>query len=471
MRKKAVMVISLLLLSTALAKSYYYESINLNVTVKENGDLIVTEEETLVFDGSFTYVYRSFYKPVHDFKVSDEQGKIDYERKDNRYKWTGSWNDESKTFTLEYTIKDPFKVTRSYDLLWHTIIFKDRNVKVKSSTSYFNFPEPINLNETSYRLSRQGAIKRANNTTLRIESDSIPANTALDFEITLPKGVIEPPLTLKNLRTLNPEVVDALAMLPFILIAWLVFKSYKAYFKEKKEQEKSAEFYKEVRAEDLPPAIAGLLIDYHSGVKEVTATIIDLAVRGYIYMQKVVKSFWPDETILVKTKDNLERLNDYEKKIMNTIFKEEKEVKMKDLQRKFNPRGSTYYTPLKRIEDLIQREAVKEGLAKDEIKELVRTKSLSITKYLILALVLTIPYFFLGTMIVVNIQSLFFITSAVFILLEIVSLASLGLLGTQVIKLTAKGYGSRRTYKKLKKFIKEQPLTEGRVFDTYLPYA
>lgn len=470
MREKAIILI-LLLISTAAAKSYYYESINLNVTVLDNGDLKVIEQETLVFKGNFSYVYREFYKPVQDFKVRDEDGLLTVHIKDNKYLWTGSWTNTIKKFTLEYKIKDPFKVTRSYDSLWYTLVFKDREARVASSTSYFHFPETVNLNKTSYRLSRAGSVEIIDKDALKIQSGSIPANAALDFEITMPKGVIKPPLTLKNFRTLNPELIDTLSLLPFILVAWLIVKSYKAYLREKKEQVKSAEFYKKVRVEDLPPAIAGLLIDYRAGVKEITATMIDLAVRGYIYIQKIVKPLWPDETRLIKTKDKLSRLNDYEKKIMKTIFRNEKEVSMNDLRRKFNPVGSRYSSPLKKIEELIQDEAVKQELASDEIKDLVRIKTLSVTKYTIIALIITIAHYLIGRNMIVMMEGVFFIVSAAFFLMGIISLMSLSILSSQVIKLTAKGFGARRTYKKLKRYIKEQPLTEGRVFDTYLPYA
>ena len=129
---KKMLIVVLLLFSPAFAKSYYYNLINLDIFVLKNGDINVIEKESFHFNGNFSYAYRSFYKNVEDFKV---QGYAT-EKTGNKYVWRGSWKDTDKTFVLTYKIKDPFVVKKDYDLLYYTIVFKDRSVPVKSAVAH-----------------------------------------------------------------------------------------------------------------------------------------------------------------------------------------------------------------------------------------------------------------------------------------------------------------------------------------------
>jgi uncharacterized membrane protein len=462
--KKIITLIILLSISIASAKSYYYDSINVNVTVLDNGDLTVVEAETLVFDGQYSYVYRDFNSLVYNLQVSGDYTSL--EQSGTKYTIRGDWVDTAKTFIFTYTIKDPLTITRDYDQLYYTIVFWDRDVPVSRSEAIFNFPN--NINGSAYRTNR-GTVTKLDDKTLMLLATDIPSNSAFDFEINLPKGVITPQDNWKNFASMNQEIMNTIIITPLILLNLLTIYGLIKYYKLKKEKDKSLVAYERINPESLPPAMAGLLVNFNASVRGITATIIDLAVKGYIYIHKIIKPLWPDETILVKVKDGLSRLNDYEQLIMNTIFNKKKEVSLSELRYKFNPQFKAYdETPLKKILDLMQDEAVKLGLADDKINKLITNNTLRLIVWPLTSIILTILYTIItndytnGITISITLTTIF---------IGIIGLIILSALSTNLIKLTSKGESGRQEYKDLKEFIKKSPLTEGRIFDTYLPYA
>jgi hypothetical protein len=88
--------------------------------------------------------------------------------------------------------------------------------------------------------------------------------------------------------------------------------------------------------EDLRPAQMGVLIDERADTLDVTATIIDLAVRGYLHITELPKKGWfgSNDWQLNKLKE-AEGLNAFEKKVFNSLFSGADEVELSDLKYKF----------------------------------------------------------------------------------------------------------------------------------------
>jgi len=467
--RKGALLLGLLILSTSFAKSYYYDSINQNITVMQNGDLKFIEQETLAFDGSFSYVYRYFYEPISNFRITGDI--IRWERNGNEYKWYGSWVNTNKTFTIHYEVKDALNVTREKDILYITLVFWDRSVEVKNSINLITFPQNVNLNQTTMRINK-GTITQIDEHTIMIKANNIPQWSALDFEIKIPKGMLQPPNNFKNFASTYPEAITAIILTPFIIYIFLVIKSLQNLIKEKKAKDKSRIAYKEIRIEEYKPAVAGLLTNYSASVKDVTATIIDLAIKGYIYIHKIVKKFWPDETILVKTKSNYSRLNDYEKLIMNTIFKTKKKVKFSELRKKFNPPGKlSIDTPLHKIKELMKEQVIKLELSDKKIGDLLISKAWKIIKPITISIGLLVIHILLAIIIQEHINHLIIPILVVTLIIKSIITMILASNSTKLINLTPKGMNAKQTYLNLKEYIKKQPLTDGRLFDTYLPYA
>jgi len=106
--------------------------------------------------------------------------------------------------------------------------------------------------------------------------------------------------------------------------------------------------------EDLRPAQMGVLIDERADTLDVTATIVDLAVRGYLHITEIPKKGWfgNNDWKLTRLKE-ADDLNPFERKVFNSLFSSgTKEVELSDLKYKFA-------SDLAKAKDLIYSDAMK----------------------------------------------------------------------------------------------------------------
>ena len=87
----------------------------------------------------------------------------------------------------------------------------------------------------------------------------------------------------------------------------------------------------------MPPAIVGTILDERADTLDVTATIIDLAVRGFLTITEEPKKWLfgsTDYTLSKKNKDTAGLL-DYEKLLFSKLFKDGETIKVSELQTEF----------------------------------------------------------------------------------------------------------------------------------------
>ena len=89
----------------------------------------------------------------------------------------------------------------------------------------------------------------------------------------------------------------------------------------------------------MTPAEAGTLIDEYAHTRDITATIIDLAIRGYLVIdasEAVGKGEpEPEEVLLHRTDKSASDLPLYEQRILDELFRKGKTVSLDDLQYEF----------------------------------------------------------------------------------------------------------------------------------------
>jgi hypothetical protein len=105
--------------------------------------------------------------------------------------------------------------------------------------------------------------------------------------------------------------------------------------------------------EELRPAQMGLLLDERADTKDATATIVDLAVRGYLTIEELDKSwvFGKTDWKLTKKKEP-EDLQPHERTIMKGLFDDGAEVKVSDLK-------NEYHTSLAKVQEQLYSDAVR----------------------------------------------------------------------------------------------------------------
>ncbi|MEX2420552.1 MAG: DUF2207 domain-containing protein, partial [Actinomycetota bacterium] len=92
--------------------------------------------------------------------------------------------------------------------------------------------------------------------------------------------------------------------------------------------------------EDLCPGQVGTLIDEEANTLDVSATIVDLAVRKYLVIEEVEKTWFlgkPDWKFS-RLQPATDELLQYERKLLDGLFEDGDQVELSDLRKKFAPR-------------------------------------------------------------------------------------------------------------------------------------
>lgn len=108
--------------------------------------------------------------------------------------------------------------------------------------------------------------------------------------------------------------------------------------------------------EDLRPGQIGTIVDEQANTLDVTATIVDLAVRGYLTIEEIPKEGWfgkPDWT-LHRTDTSDDELLTYERTLLTGLFKDGNDPALSSLKRTFSERLAT-------VENQLYTDAVKRG--------------------------------------------------------------------------------------------------------------
>ena len=204
--------------------------------------------------------------------------------------------------------------------------------------------------------------------TATFTQNSIPPNAALTVVVGFPKGVVPPPTPILeerfNLATafsVTPATAGIAGGFLLLVIGVFVFlmirfgrdRRYRgsavdqAFGSESGAEERVPVLHHEetpvefVPPDNLRPGQIGTLVDFSANPLDVTATIVDLAVRGYLVIEEVEgeggflhKPDWK----LTKKKDADAELKDYERRLLDALFQDRNEVKLSDLQYTFAAR-------------------------------------------------------------------------------------------------------------------------------------
>jgi uncharacterized membrane protein YgcG len=213
-----------------------------------------------------------------------------------------------------------------------------------------------------------------------------------------------------------------------------------------------------VPPDDLRPGQVGTLVDETAHPLDVTATIVDLAVRGYLRIDEIPKEglFGKKDWELVQLKE-AEGLRSYESKLLAAIFKGRNQVRLSALK-------NTFASDLDAVQDALYEDAVAQGWFARRPDQ-VRT----------LWIVLGVGAFAVAFAITFLVAAY---THAGLVPVPLV-LGSLVLLAgaRRMPRRTSKGTGTLRRVQGFRRFIEESEKERARfaerrnLFSEYLPYA
>jgi uncharacterized membrane protein len=356
---RLLIVIMLLACVPAWARSYRISDYVADIHVEENGSVSVSEKITFVFSGAYQGIYRiipleypgpgnsnySLFLKVD--QITDESGsKLKYEKSTRngflKLKVTvPNASDATRTVNIEYSVRNATKFFDDHDEFYWNVTGNDWPVPIDHAAATVFFPA-----STAGSLKAQafsgvfGSSTRAHASVegamTSFETDGpLPMRGGLTVDVYIPKGFLHPPSSLaKALWFVRSNPVIVLPLWAFVVM----FSFWWLKGRDPDPGMSVAPMYEP--PEKMGPAEAGTLVDDSVDPRDITAVLVDLAVRGYVKIVEtqhkgLIFSTKDYDLQLLKGQETWSDLKDYELAMLSNIFSSGNVRQISDLKNHF----------------------------------------------------------------------------------------------------------------------------------------
>ncbi len=313
----------------------------------------------------------------YPFSQTDESGEISLKIGDPDLTISGQ-----HTYEIRYSVSGALTYFSDHDELYWNVTGNEWDVPIAQAQSLIQIPRSIIVSETT-GLCYQGekgstdqCIAGKVGSTLVFEASALQSNTGMSVVVGFPKGhvaVLEPVLITDFFETF----IGRLAILGMMIWGFLWYIVYPLWIPIqwwKGGRDPKQVSVGVVRAgfdppkkdgRDLTPAETGTLIDERAEIREIVATIVHLAQRGYLQIREKSKNdFEFIKSMQTPPKDQL--LN-FEDKLLTGIFKDKTHVRLKD---------KSLYQLISSVEEMIYEQNVQDGFFPKNPDKVRRTYAL-----------------------------------------------------------------------------------------------
>ncbi|HEU5210116.1 MAG TPA: DUF2207 domain-containing protein [Longimicrobiales bacterium] len=380
--RHAIALVALLALApaTAHARTLSIQGFDVEVVVRRDGSLLVTEHITAHFEGSWNGLYRTIpviypwngfnYRLRVDLQsATDQRGnelRVETDRSGDMLRWQ-VWvpgaSDATHTITLQYIVENGLRFFEEHDELYWNVTGNEWDIPVGHATAQVVLPTAAaNIRAASYT-GPAGATNEGARTEIVANSVQVRTTSPLAFRegLTLvvgwDPGVVERPTTFE--RATGLLAANGILIAPLLALVFM----HGWWRRHGRDPEQLSIVPQYEPPKDLTPGEVGILVDNTADMRDVTATIVDLAVRGYLVIEDE-----QDEHLfgLVKTRDyafvltrphgEWGELRPHERAMLNALFTGESRtrVTMDELE-------NTFYKDLADIRKRLMESLVEHG--------------------------------------------------------------------------------------------------------------
>lgn len=487
--KAALLLLLALLFATCLpaqARSWRIANFDATVRLDERGRARITERISLVFIGQFQGIHRNIpveYPGPNDTNytlflnvtsVTDGDGRpLEYEESTARGKrdlkiYVPGASDSTREVQISYEVPNAVRWFETYDEFYWNVTGNDWPVPIDRASATVYLPAS---GAGQYRVQAftgvYGSYDQEVSATIEgavasfATTNPLPMRGGLTLDVYIPKGVLKPPSQLATalwfIRS-NPIVLLPLAAFVVMFGLWWVKG------RDPDIGLSVAPVYEPPT--NFTPAEVGAMVDDSVDPRDITSTLVDLAVRGYLRIEeKKEKALLFTTTDYVfhslKPRSEWEGLAPHERTLLNKIFIGATAGETTSLASLRN----TFYTAIPTI-----KEQILEGLKQ---KKVYRVDPAQANAWRLLGVALiAAPFILLQVLGIANVfTSVWLAAASVAVALFIV-----WIIGRQM---SAKTFAGQRTYISVLGFqefmnrvdtdrLKRMPPN---IFEKYLPFA
>jgi uncharacterized membrane protein len=347
--------------SPASTKQLRIERFDEEVVVLPDGSVDVTETIQAHFiGGPWHGLYRTIpveyvtpqqlnYSLFLDIKsITDGSGqalKFESSRERNYRKlkiYVPQADNSLQTISINYTVSDALRFFDDHDEFYWNVTGDSWDVPIESATARVVLPQGttgirVNAFTGAYRTNTRDATAEVAGAGVEVRTiDPLRYHEGLTVAVAFDKGFVrEPSAADKILATLRSNA----ALLVPVLVFALMFYLWWTRGRDPRLRPISAQYEP---PDKLSPGEVGTLVDESANMRDITASIVDLAVRGYLVIEEKQKDhmlgLWHDKNYvfhLKKQRTDWAALKSHEQNLLEGLFANGQDVSLSDLHNRF----------------------------------------------------------------------------------------------------------------------------------------
>ncbi len=376
----SVVAVGLLALAApAAARTLAIESFDTYVRVDPDGGILVVETIRAHFEGRWNGLYRDIpveYRTPQGFNktlalelrgATDDAGqalKVDASRVRHyrRFRiWVPGAEDATRTIVLSYRVPNALLFFEDHDELYWNVTGDEWEMPIAVAGATIELPKGVTGIRTLAFTGSYGSREREADVTVAGNIVRFEMRRELAFREGLTavvgwdKGFVREPgraqLVWLFLRSNWPLLVPG-------LVFGFMFRTWLARGRDPRRRPITVRYEP---PSGLSPAEVGTLVDNKPDMRDITATVVDLAVRGHLVIEEKVEAkllgLWSSTEYVFERRsppDSAAPLRPHEQVVLNALFAAGDRVELSDLE-------NTFYRSLPRIRDWVFAALVKRG--------------------------------------------------------------------------------------------------------------
>ena len=290
--------------SAAAQRAYTIDRFDARIAVQQDASIQVTETITATFVGSYNGIYRTIpvtYRTPQGLNwtlglslqsATDSEGRplrveANRERHYIKFKvWVPGASDATRTIVLHYRATNGLRFFEDHDELYWNVTGDEWDVGLGAVSARIDLPpgaegvRAIAFNGVYGSTAQEATVQTRGTTVTVVMPHALSFHEGLTAVVGWNKGLVrEPPATERAVQVVNsnwPLVIPV----PVFFLAFLIWR------RRGRDPRRLPIAVQYEPPKGMSPAEAGTLLDNAADLRDITATLVDLAVRGYLQIEE-----------------------------------------------------------------------------------------------------------------------------------------------------------------------------------------
>jgi uncharacterized membrane protein len=286
--------------SAPAQRTLHIERFDATVTVAADGSISVEEVIQPTFSGSWNGIYRTIpieYRTPQGLNyslrltvesVTDGAGdplKFESSRERHYRKlkiWIPGAQDTTKTVVLRYRVANGLRFFDEHDELYWNVTGDEWDVPIESASAEIRLPAGVTGIRAGAFTGGYGSTDKAATVAIEPPSVRIQTTSPLSFREGLTAVVGWDPGIVTRPTAVDRARDTALSNLPLLIPPFVFFGMWQLWSKRGRDPQLAPVLTRYEPPEGMSPAELGTLVDGTPDMRDLTSTLVDLAVRGYL---------------------------------------------------------------------------------------------------------------------------------------------------------------------------------------------